>query len=206
MNTTKEGRKSPLKPFIMGLALGALAGMLGMYLHQSGKEAPQPIRAEVAAAVECPPQVAAQAAEPTARSSKDPEDYEFYGVLEKVPVTPARPDLDQPLPPPPAEGGRPAPPPVAAPAPAQTAATPPSQPRPLHLQVASFQAEAEADALQARIVLAGVAATVVAMEIPERGTYYRVRVGPFSTQDELTRAKNQLGQNDIDLSSAFVVR
>lgn len=195
MNTTNEGRKPAIKPFIMGLALGVLAGMLGMYLHQSGKAPAQPIRTEANAALDCPP-VEAQVAEPTVRPGKDPEDFEFYGVLEKVPVTPSRPDLEQPLPPPPTEGGRVA----SAPAPAAL------QARPVYLQVASFKAEADADALKARIVLAGAPATVVAMEIPDKGTFYRVRVGPFPSQEEMAKAKSQLDQGGIDLNSAFAVR
>ena len=195
MNTTNEGRKPSFKPFIMGLALGVLTGMLGMYLHQSGKEPTQPIRTEAAAALDCPP-VEAQVAEPTVRPGKDPEDYEFYGVLEKAPVTPARPDLEQPLPPPPTEGGR------AASAPASAA----PQARPVYLQVASFKAEADADALKARIVLAGEPVSVLAIDIPEKGTHYRVRVGPFTDREALSRAKIQLAERGIDLGSAFVVR
>ena len=198
MDTNGKQRNSSFKPFIMGAALGALGGMLGMYLYQSRQPTPLPEPKETAApAVDCST-VEQKAAEPTVRPSKDPEDYEFYGVLEKVPVTPTRPDLEQPLPPPPTEGSR------SAPAPAAPDTHAPS--RPIYLQVASFKAPADADALKARIVLAGAQAAVVAMDIPDKGTYYRVRVGPFASQDELAKAKAQLGQGGIDLNSAFVVR
>lgn len=183
--------KSPFKPFVMGAALGALAGMLGMYLHQSGQSGRQAARTETAAPVDCTP-VDPQSAEPTVHPGKDPEDYEFYGVLEKVPVTPTRPDLDQPQAPPPVESPRPT--------------TPAAESRPYYLQVASFKAAADADALKARIILAGEPAAVLAMDIPEKGTHYRVRVGPFSNREALSRAKTQLGESGIDLGSAFVVR
>jgi cell division protein FtsN len=195
MNTTNAGRKPSFKPFVLGLALGILVGMLGMYLHQSDKVHEQPLRCAAQAPTDCPP-VEAKAAEPTVRPGKNPEDYQFYSALEKAPVTPVRPDLERPLPPPPSEGGRPAPPPAPA-AP---------QARPIYLQVASFKAEADADALKARILLAGVQANVVPMEIADKGTYYRIRVGPFASEEELNKAKAQLDQGGIDLSGAFVVR
>lgn len=192
MDSNGKQRKSPFKPFVMGAALGALAGMLGMYLHQSNQRAQQPAKTETAAQVECTP-TEQLAAEPTIRPSKDPEDYEFYGVLEKVPVTPTRPDLEQPQVPPPVES-------------AQQQSTPAATAKPFYLQVASFKAAADADALKARIVLAGEPASVVAMDIPDKGTHYRVRVGPFTSREALSSAKDQLAEGGIDLNSAFVVR
>lgn len=197
MDSNGKQHKPPFKPFVMGVALGALAGMLGMYLHQSNQHVPPPAKTEAAAPVECAP-TEQQAAEPTVRPSKDPEDYEFYGVLEKVPVTPTRPDLEQPQVPPPVESAQPSTPAATAPATATA--------KPIYLQVASFKTAADADALKARIVLAGEPALVVAMDIPEKGTHYRVRVGPFTSKEALSSAKDQLGESGIDLSSAFVVR
>lgn len=199
MNTTEERRKSPFKPFVMGLALGVLAGAFGMYLGQPAPALCPPSKTETPAPGDCVP-VEAKSAEPTVRPGKDPKDFEFYGVLENVPVTPARPDIDQPLAPPPAEGGQA---PKAPPAPASASASPA---KPVYLQVASFKAETDADALKARIVLAGAPASVVAMEIPEKGLYYRVRLGPFASPQELEKAKAQVDQGGVDLSNAFVVR
>lgn len=192
MNSNGKQGKPPFKPFIMGAALGALGGMLGMYLHQSSQPGQQAARTTAVAPADCIP-AEQQSAEPTVRPSKDPEDYEFYGVLEKVPVTPARPDLEQPQVPPPVES-------------ALSSTTAVATARPLYLQVASFKAAADADALKARIVMAGEPASVVAMDIPEKGTHYRVRVGPFTDKEALSRAKTQLAEGGIDLGSAFVVR
>lgn len=175
----------------MGAVLGTLAGMLGMYLLQPKPHARQAVKAETAAPEACAP-TQPQAAEPTVRPGKDPKDYEFYGVLEKVPLTPTRPDLEPPQ----------APPPVA---PTQ-ASTPVATAQPFYLQVASFKAAADADALKARIVLAGEPASVVAMDIPDKGPHYRVRVGPFTSKEALSSAKDRLGESGIDLNSAFVAR
>ncbi len=189
MDTNHNRRKPPIKPFMAGLALGVLAGWLGMYLHQPEGETGQAIEP---APVDCVPAAQKPAADPSP-IPKDPKDFEFYGVLEKAPVTPARPDLEQPLVPP-------------SMAPAAPSSTPPTVAKPFYLQIASFKAAADADALKARIVLAGAPAAVVAMDIPEKGTHYRVRVGPFANQEELSKAKAQLGQGGIELGNAFVVR
>jgi len=202
MDNQNARNKSPFKPFVMGLALGALAGMLGMYMHQSSRPQPLPSVIKSSAQVDCTP-VPPQTAEPTVRPSKDPKDYEFYGVLEKLPVPPTRPDIEQPLPPPPAESGGPATP-GSTPRPAATA-TPPQQ-KYQYLQIASFKSPEDADGLRARIVLAGLPAYVASMEIPEKGTYYRVRVGPFEDLEALSKAREQLASGGIDLQNAFVGR
>lgn len=195
MNTEKKPRTISIRPFVMGLALGALGGMLGMAWYQSGREERPPPQAEPAGAGECPPTDPPPAAE--AYPTRDAEDFNFYGVLEKAPVTPARPDLE-----------RPPAPPTVTPAPPNMTPAPPTaaQGKPFYLQVASFKAAAEADALKARIALAGGMAEVVTMEIPEKGTYYRVRLGPYASQEALGRARQQLQQAGIDLRQAIVVR
>jgi cell division protein FtsN len=192
MDTEKAPRKSPIRPFMAGLALGALAGMLGMYLHQSDRPVPQPIRTKAIGPVDCGT-TEQKSAEPTVLPTKDAKDFEFYGVLEEAPVSPARPDLEQPPISPPME-------------PDQPASTSPATTKPFYLQIASFKSAADADALKARIVLAGEPATVVTTDIAEKGTHYRVRVGPFANKADLSRAKAQLAQSSIDLQNAFVVR
>jgi cell division protein FtsN len=41
------------------------------------------------------------------------------------------------------------------------------------------------------------------VNVPEKGTLYRVRLGPYKSQDEVNRIKGVLSQNGI---SAAVVR
>ena len=68
------------------------------------------------------------------------------------------------------------------------------------LQVGAFQNPAEADNLKARLALVGVEASVEPIELPEKGTWYRVRVGPYSKLDEINRVRQTLAQNGIDAS------
>lgn len=66
------------------------------------------------------------------------------------------------------------------------------------LQVGSFQNPADADNLKARLALVGVEAGVEPIDLPEKGTWYRVRVGPYTKVDELNRVRQTLAQNGIE--------
>ena len=66
------------------------------------------------------------------------------------------------------------------------------------LQVGSFQNPADADNLKARLALLGVEAGVEPIDLPEKGTWYRVRVGPYTKVDELNRMRQTLAQNGIE--------
>jgi len=68
------------------------------------------------------------------------------------------------------------------------------------LQVGTFQNPADADNLKARLALIGVEASVEPIESPDKGTQYRVGVGPYTKVDEMTRVRQTLAQNGIDAS------
>jgi cell division septation protein DedD len=57
--------------------------------------------------------------------------------------------------------------------------------------------EREADNLKARIALTGLEATVRAVPIPDKGTLYRVRLGPYQSLDDANRNKATLSQNGV---------
>lgn len=66
------------------------------------------------------------------------------------------------------------------------------------LQVGSFQNPADADNLKARLALLGVEAGVEPINLAEKGTWYRVRVGPYGKVDEINRLRQTLAQNGIE--------
>jgi len=68
------------------------------------------------------------------------------------------------------------------------------------LQVGSFQNPADADNLKARLALLGVEAGVEPVNLAEKGTWYRVRIGPYSKVDEINRLRQTLAQNGIEAS------
>lgn len=68
------------------------------------------------------------------------------------------------------------------------------------LQAGSFRSAADADNLKARLALIGLQANVMQADVPNMGTMYRVRVGPYPTSDAMTMVKDQLAQNGIQAS------
>jgi cell division protein FtsN len=70
----------------------------------------------------------------------------------------------------------------------------------LFLQVGAFQKPAEADSLKARLALIGVETSVQEVIIPDKGTMYRVRVGPYGQIEDMNKARSLLTQNGIAVS------
>ncbi|MDO8933129.1 MAG: SPOR domain-containing protein [Rhodocyclaceae bacterium] len=66
-----------------------------------------------------------------------------------------------------------------------------------YLQAGAFQKAADADNLKAKLSLLGVDVGVQEVAIPDKGTMFRVRVGPYAKPDEMNRVRNQLAQNGI---------
>lgn len=68
------------------------------------------------------------------------------------------------------------------------------------LQAGAFQNPADADNLKARLALLGVEAGVEPVDLVDKGTWYRVRIGPYSKVDEINRLRQTLAQNGIEAS------
>jgi len=68
------------------------------------------------------------------------------------------------------------------------------------LQAGAFQSAAEADNLKARLALLGIEASVQSTASGDKGTWYRVRTGPYATVAELNRARDTLKQNGVNTS------
>ncbi|MHB1292817.1 MAG: SPOR domain-containing protein [Sulfuricella sp.] len=68
------------------------------------------------------------------------------------------------------------------------------------LQVGSFQAAAEADNMKARLALLGLEAAIQTADIPDKGVWHRVRIGPFTNIEDMSRSRTLLAQNDIPSS------
>ena len=73
----------------------------------------------------------------------------------------------------------------------------------VYLQAGAFQNETDAENLKAKIAFSGFEASVRAVNLPDKGTLYRVRLGPYKSADEVNRIKASLSQNGI---GAAVVR
>ena len=66
------------------------------------------------------------------------------------------------------------------------------------LQAGSFQNADDAEKLKAKLALLGVEANIQSANIPDKGVWYRVRLGPYKTSEEEDRARNFLKQNGVD--------
>jgi len=69
-----------------------------------------------------------------------------------------------------------------------------------YIQVGSFQNPADADSQKALLAILGIESSVEPTIVPDKGTWYRVRLGPFARFEELNRVRQMLAQNGIDAS------
>jgi cell division septation protein DedD len=205
-------------PLLLGMIIGLLMGIVislavALWLNrlsnpfmEKGNKPVEAPPAKLGSAQPPPPPEAARAAAKAAEAAKIPAEepkaaakapakserprFEFYQILPGEKEAPDKAPPKAALPTPPA---------------AQAAAKPgssPSTPKPhagetYWLQAGAFAEEKEADNLKARIAFTGLEATVRAVNIPDRGTLYRVRLGPYQSLDDANRIKSALSQNGV---------
>ena len=68
------------------------------------------------------------------------------------------------------------------------------------LQAGAFQNESDAESLKAKIAFAGYEATVRPVNLPDKGTLYRVRLGTYRNIEEVNRVRAALASNGITAS------
>ncbi len=194
--TAKKKNGGNARPLLIGLMLGlvigiAIAAGVAIYIARI----PSPYTQNSPSETQKPKSPVAPdgnaAAEAMAKDSVKPDEkkpYTFYDILEGNKT----PDVENP-----------------------TGATPPSRGEPsatrddkivFYVQAGAYQTEADADNQKATIALLGFEARVKTATLPEKGTVYRVRLGPFKSQDEATQAKTVLQDNGINASLIKIVR
>ena len=65
------------------------------------------------------------------------------------------------------------------------------------LQAGAFQNAPDADNLKARLALLGIEASIETSTLPEKGVLHRVRIGPYTSVEELNRTRDTLKQNGV---------
>lgn len=65
------------------------------------------------------------------------------------------------------------------------------------LQAGAFQSAPDADNLKARLALLGVEASIQTTTLPDKGVWHRVRIGPYTSIEELNRVRDTLKQNGV---------
>ena len=79
----------------------------------------------------------------------------------------------------------------------QASGQPPTPAEQFYLQVGAFQKAADADNLKAKLALIGVEASVQDIAVPDKGTLYRVRTGPYATPNEMNQVRTLMAQNGV---------
>ena len=69
---------------------------------------------------------------------------------------------------------------------------------PQFLQAGSFSNAGDAEKLKARLALLGIEAVIQTANIPDKGVWHRVRMGPYKNADEMGRARSLLKQNGVE--------
>jgi cell division protein FtsN len=178
----KDTRRVPVWIWLLAGVLIGLIAAAALLLHERGNQAIGPQANPAAKApresdqgVVPPPPVDAK---PTAKTEPKKPRYDFYYLLQEKEV--AVPDKEL------AERAK---------AEAKQSAPAASGER-FMLQAGAFRDLREADAVKARIALAGLKARVETGEV-NGSPIYRVRVGPYSSARELELAKKQLAENGV---------
>jgi cell division protein FtsN len=152
-------KSKALASLIIGMVIGvSIAGIVAWYMV---KKNPTTFN-QPSVAREMPkpvPQVVVPQAKPAEQSDTAQPQFEFYKVLpdKSEGTTASKPAV------------------VAKPQP-----KPPVDATPYLVQAGSFQNADDAEKLKARLALVGFEASIVSVNIPEKGLWHRVRLGPFA--------------------------
>jgi cell division protein FtsN len=199
-------------PLLLGIIIGLLLGVVislavALWLNRLAnpfveKNKPVEPLPKIGPAQPPPPAEAAKAAEQAAKG-KSPEKgkerprFEFYQIL---PGDKEVTDMELKAAAP--KTSAPAPPPVTA---STKPGSSPTTPKPhsgevYWLQAGAFSEEKEADNLKAKIALTGLEASVRPVAIPDKGTLFRVRLGPYQSLEDANRIKTALSQNGVGVA------
>jgi cell division protein FtsN len=76
-------------------------------------------------------------------------------------------------------------------------ASTPSGKEAFFLQAGAFQNAPDADNLKARLALLGIESSIETTATAEKGVLHRVRIGPYTSVEELNRTRDTLKQNGV---------
>jgi cell division protein FtsN len=202
----KSAKESRGHPMLLGVLIGLLLGIIialavALYLNRLSS----PFTEKQRQAAETPKVTKAPEAKPPDGAKKEERPrFEFYNILpgDRDAKTASVPGASASAPP--AAPARPAEPvkpmPAKKPEPAPAAPVRPADER-VYVQAGAFPNESDADNLKAKIAFMGLEAAVVPVNLPDKGTWYRVRLGPYKSLDDANRAKTTLSQNGVSATT-----
>lgn len=176
---------------VLGMVLGlAAAGGVAWYILKKNpssfedKERHEPVKPEVKAEpplLKPAPSPASAPVAASAASEQPKQHFEFYKVLTDKPDGATAKSVEKAVP-------------VSAPKSAQVAV---AGKETFYVQAGSFPNADDAEKLKAKLALLGMEASVQSADIPNKGTYHRVRLGPLRGGDELNKTLTSLKQNGV---------
>ncbi|HEU4350472.1 MAG TPA: SPOR domain-containing protein [Burkholderiales bacterium] len=186
---TRRPRKREGGNFLAGMGVGVLVGLavsLGIAFYLNRTPIPfttaKPKQPDKAAAPGKPPSITGlpQSAAPAPVAAVEKPKFDFYRILpgseEQVTEKEIRERMR-------AKGGQ------------QDSAK-----DVYFIQAGSFQNPAEADNQKARLAILGFDSSVEPANLPDKGTWYRVRMGPYAKLDDINKVRQALAQNGINAS------
>ncbi len=203
-----NGGRAGMHPMLMGILIGLLLGValaLGVAIWLNRASSPFVEKAKPVEALPTlpakPPGKAEGTAAPDAGGEKPR--FDFYKILpgEKEGGPAKKPAETKSEPAKPAADGKPAPDAkheTAKPAPDTKPAEEAKAARDaIYLQAGAFQNSTDAENLKAKIAFTGLEAMVKPVNLGDKGTLYRVRLGPYSNIEEANRIKATLSQSGV---------
>ena len=191
-------RKSSGGGFLLGIFVGLLIGLaiaLGVAFYLNRTPVPftvaKPRDDKAAAAGKAPPisglpqgGVASPSAAAAPSGAADKPKFDFYKILPGAEETVSEKELRERL--------------------RAAKSQPPGQQEAskdvYFIQAGSFQNPSDADNQKARLAILGFESSVEPANLPDKGTWYRVRLGPYKKVEEINKVRQQLAQNGIDAS------
>jgi cell division protein FtsN len=207
----KAGRagsgRGGINPLFAGIIIGLLLGVglaLGLAIWLNRANTPF---VEKERPVDALPTIPAKPASPPAAAKADADKprFDFYQILpgekstDKAGEKADKPEKSEKAAKAEPHTEKPVAPPVAAakPEPAGKLEIKPASSEVFMLQAGAFQNQTDAENMRAKVAFAGFEASVKPVNLPDKGTLYRVRLGPYKSLDEVNRIKTVLSQSGI---------
>lgn len=184
-----SGRRMPVAWGITGLAMGLMIALI-VHLEHRRSESPDTMDRESGA--------------PAASEETGPDDggndqprFEFYRLLNEQEVEVAD-ETDEDAPAPQGSEALPEADPPADPETETQTPAPEADTKRYLLQAGSFREAADADSMKASLALLGIEARIQVVELPGGETWHRVRVGPFTSLEQVNGVRARMADQEIE--------